>query len=162
MVTRFFRHVLATPLRVRRAFPPAALAAIEREITVAEGEYQAEIRFAVEGALDILPLLRGQTARARAIEVFSDLRVWDTEENNGVLIYLLLADRDVEIVADRGVSGSVDWGRICREMESRLAAGRYEEAIVAGIRSIAQVLAEQSPLRPAPKERLPDKPVLIT
>jgi uncharacterized membrane protein len=153
--------MLATPLRVRRAFPPASLAAIEREIAQAEREHHAEIRFAVEGALDALPLLRGQTARERAIEVFSDLRVWDTEHNNGVLIYLLLADRDVEIVADRGVSRIDDWARICREMEVRLARGLYEEAVVEGIRSIARVLSTHFPARRAPAERMPDKPVLI-
>ena len=161
MVTRFLRHVVATPLLVRRAFPAASLERIRREIEQAEHEYRAEIRFAVEGALDVLPLLRGQSARERAIEVFSDLRVWDTEENNGVLVYLLLADRDVEIVADRGVSRIDDWGRICREMEARLARGLYEEAVVEGIRSIARVLATHFPARGAPRERMPDQPVLI-
>lgn len=160
-MNRFLRHILATPLRVRRAFPPASLAAIEREIAQAEREHHAEIRFAVEGALDALPLLRGQTARERAIEVFSDLRVWDTEHNNGVLIYLLLADRDVEIVADRGVSRIDDWARICREMEARLARGLYEEAVVEGIRSIARVLSTHFPARRASAERLPDTPVLM-
>ena len=160
MVSRFLRHTFTTPLASRRAFPRAALEAIEREIAHAEREHRAEIRFAVEGALDTLPLLRGQTARERAIEVFSDLRVWDTEGNNGVLIYLLLADRDVEIVADRGVSAAVDWAGICREMESRLARGRYEEAVVEGIRAISRALAGL-PARSAPRERMPDKPVLI-
>jgi uncharacterized membrane protein len=162
MVTRFLRHLLSTPLRLCSAFPAASLERIEREIAQAERENHAEIRFAVEGALDILPLLRGQSARERAIEVFSDLRVWDTEGNNGVLIYLLLADRDVEIVADRGVSRIDDWGRICREMEARLARGRYEEAVVEGIRSIAAVLARGAPAREAPRERMPDRPVLIS
>jgi hypothetical protein len=161
MVNRFLRHMFTTPLALRRAFPRPARDAIEREIGLAEREYRAEIRFAAEGALDALPLLRGQSARERAIEVFSDLRVWDTEENNGVLIYLLLADRDVEIVADRGVRDVVDWGRICREMETRLAAGRYEEALVEGVRSIAQALSQHAPARRAPAERLPDKPVLL-
>lgn len=153
--------MFTTPLALRRAFPRPALDAIEREIGLAEREYRAEIRFAVEGALDALPLLRGQSARERAIEVFSDLRVWDTEQNNGVLIYLLLAERDVEIVADRGVSDIVDWGRICREMETRLAARRYEEALVEGVRSIAQALSKHAPAGSAPAERLSDKPVLI-
>lgn len=160
-MNRFLRHVLATPLLVQRAFPAAALERIEREIAKAECEHHAEIRFAVEGALDVMPLLRGQSARERAIEVFSELRVWDTEENNGVLIYLLLADRDVEIVADRGVSRIDDWAAICREMEKRLARGRYEEAVVEGIRSIAQVLTAHFPARRAPAERLPDRPVVM-
>jgi uncharacterized membrane protein len=161
MVTRFFRHVLSTPLGMRRAFPAPSLERIEREIAQAERDHHVEIRFAVEGALDVLPLLRGQTARARAIEVFSDLRVWDTEENNGVLIYLLLADRDVEIVADRGVSRIEDWPRICREMETRLARSDYEGAIIEGVRSIARVLAAHVPARRASVGRMPDQPVLI-
>ena len=156
--------MLATPLQVRMAFPSSTLEAIERAIAEAERENRAEIRFAVEAALDMMPLLRGQTARARAIEVFSDLRVWDTEHNNGVLIYLLLADRDLEIVADRGLSARVnpeEWARIALEMERRLAAGDYEAAVLEGIRSTARLLAKHFPARSAPVERLPDKAVLI-
>ncbi|HZO01281.1 MAG TPA: TPM domain-containing protein [Burkholderiales bacterium] len=137
---RTLRHLLATPGAVRRAFPPAALAAIAQAIE--ESEHQ--IRFAVEAGLDVGPLLRGESARARAIEVFSELRVWDTEHNNGVLVYLLLADRDVEIVADRGISARVpvrEWTRICAAMEARLAAGRYQHAVVEGIRDVARLLA---------------------
>ena len=98
---------MVTRWRVNRAFPGDTLTAIDRAIKASEATHRGEIRFAVEGALDIAPLLRGQTARERAIDVFSQLRIWDTEHNNGVLIYLLLADRDVEIVADRGIDAKV-------------------------------------------------------
>src|SRR5687767_441551 len=108
------------PGSVRRAFPAHDLQAIEKAIAKSEKRHGGEIRFAVEAALDVPALLRGQSAHGRALEVFSELRVWDTEANNGVLIYLLLADRDVEIVADRGVNrrvGPQGWEAACREME---------------------------------------------
>ncbi len=82
----------------------------------------------VEGALDGAPLFRNQPARERALDIFSQLRIWDTAHNNGVLIYLLLADRDVEIVADRGIDakvGAAGWEKICRAMETDFRAGRF-------------------------------------
>jgi uncharacterized membrane protein len=97
------------------------MAAIEDAIARGEREHSGEVRFAVEPALDTSALVAGESARARAIEVFSLLRLWDTDERNGVLIYLLLADRDIEIVADRGVAANVnasDWEAICRDMEA--------------------------------------------
>ena len=102
-IKRIIKHLSVGHAAMRRTFPPATLDRIKRTIAEAEQTHAGQIRFAVEAALDIKPLLAGQTARERAIEVFSNLRVWDTEHNNGVLIYLLLADRDVEIVADRGI-----------------------------------------------------------
>src|SRR5574340_1115776 len=104
---RIMRHLSSGLAAARRAFPPRALDAIERVIRETEARHDGQIRFAVEAALDLAPLLAGQTARQRAIEVFSQLRVWDTEHNNGVLIYLLLADRDAEIVADRGLHARI-------------------------------------------------------
>ena len=96
-----------------------------------------KIRFAVEHALDLPQLLAGMSARDRAIEVFSQLRVWDTEHNNGVLIYLLFADRDVEIVADRGIHAKVGagWEDICRSMEQRFRQGEFEAGVIEGIRA---------------------------
>ena len=119
-VKRIVKHLLATQGQVRRAFPPSALRVIEDVIKASEAEHTGEIRFVVEGGLDGMPLFKGQSARERAIELFSQLRMWDTQDNSGLLIYLLLADRAVEIVADRGISAKVkpdEWGRICREME---------------------------------------------
>ncbi len=110
------------------------------------------------------PLLAGQTARQRAIEVFSQLRVWDTEHNNGVLIYLLLADRDVEIVADRGVHaklGQATWEAVCQEMEAAFRQGKFEEGVIAGIRSVGAHLARHYPQVGTKTNELPDRPVLI-
>src|ERR671914_2923428 len=117
---RIARHLLAMPGALKRAFPPATMAAIEQAIAAGEREHRGEVRFAAEAALDVPVLFAGQSARERAIDVFSQLRVWDTAENNGVLIYLLLADRDIEIVADRGINAKLsegEWEAICHHME---------------------------------------------
>src|SRR3954463_603482 len=120
-IKRIGRHLVEHRWRVRRMFPRHALAAIERAIRAGEATHSGQVRFVVEGALDGAPLFRNQSARERALDIFSQLRIWDTAHNNGVLIYLLLADRDVEIVADRGIDakvGSAGWENICREMEA--------------------------------------------
>jgi uncharacterized membrane protein YgcG len=164
VLARVLRHVLSPPWRSRTAFPPATLQAIERAIQSSEASHRGQIRFAVETALELLPLLRGVTARERALEVFSALRVWDTEHNNGVLIYVLLADRDVEILADRGLHarlGAADLERICRAMEQAFRAGRFQEGVVAGIEALGSYLARHFPREaPGPNE-LPDQPVVL-
>ncbi len=162
---RILRHLAFPELRVRRAFPPQTLAAIERAIHECEASHLGEIRFVVEGAIHPMPLLRGVTPRERARQVFSDLRVWDTEKNTGVLVYLLLADRHIEIVADRGIHARVGddgWLAICRDMEAALRAGRVTEGVVTGIRAIGALLTEHFPSagEPNPNE-LPDRPVLV-
>jgi uncharacterized membrane protein len=147
-----------------RRFPKEAMPAIEQAIASSEATHRGEIRFAAEDALDGPALLAGQPARARAIEVFSQLGVWDTEENNGVLIYLLLADHDIEIVADRGINARVapaDWEKICRAMEQALARGAYEQAIVGGIKEVSALLARHFPPRPGDRDELPNKPVAL-
>ena len=140
---RIARHLMMTPGRVRRTFPQAALLAIEGAINATEQHHSGQIRFAVEGALDVTPLLRGQSARERAIDLFAQLRIWDTADNNGVLIYLLLADRDVEIVADRGIAEKIAapaWEQICRTMESAFLRGEYEKGVLTGIHQVAHGL----------------------
>jgi uncharacterized membrane protein len=158
---RIARHLFALPHAARRAFPPVSLKTIEKAIEEAEREHAGQIRFAVEGALDAAPLFRGQSARERALEVFSQLRVWDTEHNNGVLIYLLLADRNVEIVADRGIHArtGTQWEEICRAMEAELRRGNYEKAVLEGIRAVARHLARHFP--GSRVNELPDKPVVL-
>ena len=161
---RLVLHLGTPSWLVRRRFPASALAAIEAAIAAGEERHEAEIRFVVEGALDPRAILRGVTPRARAIDVFSELRVWDTEHNNGVLIYLLLADRDVEIVADRGVAAKIpaaEWEAICREMEKHLRAGSYGDAAVAGIRATSELLARHFPLRGPRHGEQPDEPVVL-
>lgn len=160
---RMLRHMNSSQRSLRRAFPRAALSAIEQQIGACENNHQGEIRFAVEAALDTIPLLRGQSARERAIEVFSELRIWDTEHNNGVLIYLLLADRDVEIVADRGIDARVqhhEWEAICREMEKAFGAGDYERGSLTGICMVSSLLERCFPAQGANPNELPDKPVI--
>ena len=154
---------MVTKWRINRAFPVDTLVAIDRAIKASEATHRGEIRFAVEGALDIAPLLRGQTARERAIDVFSQLRIWDTERNNGVLIYLLLADRDVEIVADRGIDAKVgpqEWERICRKMEAAFRQGDYEGGGIGGIQEVTRHLAEHFPAIGDDRNELPDNPVV--
>jgi len=162
---RIIRHLAFFPAQLKRAFPSSSLAAIERSIRACEDSHQGEIRFVVEGALGLIPLLKGVSARERAIEVFSALRVWDTEHNNGVLIYLLLADRDVEIVADRGVhrlAGDEVWEGICREMESAFAEGHFEEGAIAGIQAIGRCLAAYYPVGGGAKpNELADRPLVL-
>ncbi|HLS86927.1 MAG TPA: TPM domain-containing protein [Burkholderiales bacterium] len=160
---RFFRHVLSLPGAVGRAFPASSLSRIEQAVAESENLHGGQIRFAVEAALEPAELLRGVSARERAIEVFSELRVWDTEANNGVLLYLLLADHDVEIVADRGYNGKVrpdEWEAVCREMEASLRGGRYEEAVLEGIRGIAELVAPHFPAGSGRGE-LSDRPAVV-
>jgi uncharacterized membrane protein len=161
---RIATHLMSTRWTVNRAFPRDTLMAIEKEIKASEATHHGEIRFAVEGALHIEPLLRGQSARERAIDVFSQLRIWDTEHNNGVLIYLLLADRDVEIVADRGIHqkvGAQEWEGICRTMEAAFRQGDFEGGVVRGIREVTQHLIRHFPPIGDDRNELPDKPVVM-
>lgn len=162
---RWIRHLCSGQWQVRRVFPARALRAIEDAIRQSERTHGGEIRFAVEAGLDIGALLKNQSARERALEVFSQLRVWDTQHNNGVLIYLLLADHDVEIVADRGIHAHVGvqgWEAICRIMETEFRAGRFESGVIAGIQAVGRHLAAHYPKRGGTGEdELPDQPVVL-
>ena len=138
--------------------------AIDKAIKASEAAHCGEIRFVVEGALHIESLLRGQSARERAIDVFSQLRIWDTARNNGVLIYLLLADRDVEIVADRGIDAKVGpqgWERICRKMEAAFRGGDFQGGGIGGIQEVTRHLAKHFPAAGDDRNELPDKPVVV-
>lgn len=161
---RIARHLFALPGAAGRALAPGAMAEIEKAIAKSETQHTGEIRLAIEAALDGAALFAGQSARSRAIDVFSQLRVWDTEQNNGVLIYLLLADRDIEVVADRGISAKVeaqDWEAICHRMEAALAKGEFAQGIIAGIEEVSRVLARHFPARAGDANELPDKPVVL-
>ena len=163
-IKRITKHLLLTHWQVNRAFPSDTLIAIDRAIKASEAAHVGEIRFAVEGALDGTALFRGQSVRERAIEVFSQLRIWDTEHNNGVLIYLLLADRDVEIVVDRGIHTKVcsaEWEKICRKMETAFKQANYEGGVVSGIQAVTQHLTTYFPAAIAGRNELPDKPVVL-
>jgi hypothetical protein len=163
-LARLLRHLATTSARVRRAFPASALHAIEGAIAASETTHAGELRFVAEGSLDGLPLLRGQSARERAIELFARLHVWDTEHNTGVLIYVLLADRRVEIVADRGIharAGAEAWSAICRGMEVHFGAGDFGRGAVHGIEAVTQLLTRHFPLHPGDRNELPDTPVVL-
>jgi uncharacterized membrane protein len=163
-LSRVFRHLLYPGFLVRRRFPAAALKRIEKAIGASESRHRGQIRYALEGALALHPLLAGQTARERAIEVFSALKIWDTEENNGVLVYLLLPDHDVEIIADRGIAravGPAAWEEICRHMEECFRAGGYERGVVEGIELVGRHLERHYPALHERRDELPDAPIRL-
>jgi uncharacterized membrane protein len=161
---RFARHVMMSPARAHRAFPAPVMEAIRREIATQEQRHSGETCVVVEAELTTGQLWRDMGSRDRAREVFATHGVWNTEENNGVLIYVLLADRKVEIVADRGIDRRVraeEWQRIVRDMDERFHAGQFEEGAVAGVRAVAELLAAHFPARGARRNELADPPALI-
>jgi len=158
------RHLTCSARRTRILFNPSVLAEIERAITTAEAQHAGEIRFAIETALPLWALWRSMTPRQRAVELFARLHVWDTEANNGVLIYLLRADRAVEIIADRGIHarvGASEWERVCREVESHYRAGRYAEGSRAAVTGVAGLLALHFPSGRSSGNELPNQPILL-
>lgn len=164
MLRRWLQHLTTTHFALRRCFPPATLAAIDAAITASERHHRAEIRCAVETALTAGHLLRGVVSAARAAEVFSGLGVWDTAENNGVLLYVLLAERNIEIVADRGFAGRVtvaEWESICAGMEVAFSAGRYEAGTLAALDRISALARQHFPAQGEERNELPDRTVLL-
>jgi uncharacterized membrane protein len=159
---RTLKHLTATPHAVRRVFTPEVLQRIETEISTSEAQHGGEIRFAIEGNLSGPDLLRAVTPRTRALQAFSQLGVWDTEQNNGVLIYVLWADRDVEIVADRGFNGRVkaeQWAAVCKAMEQHFAKGDAAAAVVQGIREVGALMAQHFPV--SDRNEQSDRPVIL-
>ena len=163
-IRRITRHLVEHRWRARSIFTAGVLDDIERAIKAGEATHCGQLRFVVEGALDGRPLFRNQSARERALDIFSQLRIWDTAHNNGVLIYLLLADRKVEIVADRGIDakvGAAGWQAICRDMEADFRSGRFKVGVIKGIAAASRELAKYFPPDAHPRNELPDKPVVI-
>ena len=163
---RALSHLLATRGDLARTFPPRTLAAIEAAIADTERSHSAEIRFAIEPALEPLEAFRGRGSRDRAVQVFAETGTWDTELNNGVLVYVLLADRSVEIVADRGYNGRVaaeEWTAACRAMEAAFREGRHEAGAVEGIRRVGDIVARHYPAAPGASnpDELPNRPILL-
>lgn len=161
---RLLRHLFAPS--ARRWFPEASLRRIADAIAADEARHRGEVCFAVDAALPWRAVLAGREARARAEDVFARLRVWDTEENNGVLIHLLLADRRIEIVADRGLAGRVSeaqWRGVCLLMEERLRAGDAEAAVLRGVTAAGDLLAGHFPRIAGREDRneLPDMPQIL-
>ena len=161
---RMLRHLCATRAGTRRRFPDDVHARIESAIRDAEERSSGEIRFVVETALGIGELWAGVTPRERAMQVFAELGVWDTDLRNGVLIYVLGADRDVEIVADRGAAGRIsaaDWENACRLMEQHFRDGRFAEGAVAGVSAVGGLLEREFPASGATRDELPNQPALL-
>jgi len=163
---RWLAHAATTPLALRSAFPPRVLASIGAAIELAEAGHSGEIRFVVEGSLPWVYLRRNAPVRRRALALFSELRIWDTEHNNGVLIYVELADRGVEIVADRGIARRVDselWHRICHDLKEQCKLGNYEAGAVGAVREVGALLQREFPLAPGQTRtnELPDRPLIL-
>jgi uncharacterized membrane protein len=163
-IKRCLRHLMLPRWFAVRRFPSAAMARIERAVKESEMLHGGQVRVAVESSLDIGALMRKQTARERALDVFSELRVWDTRDNCGVLLYLLLADHDVEIVADRGIAERVSqsqWENICQEMEIEFRAGHFETGLLRGVKRVSALLALHFPASGERNDKLPDRPTLL-
>ena len=163
-IRRISRHLFTTKHHLKSTFPPHVLKAIGQAIKSSETQHCGELRFVIEPALDSLSVLSGVTPRQRAIEIFSQLRVWDTEHNSGLLIYLLLADRAVEIVADRGIHarvGTQQWTAICNQVQSDFKQSAYESGVLAGIASATALLVKNFPAKGTHKNELPDSPVVL-
>ena len=163
-IGRIVKHLLTTHGAVKRAFPGHAFRAIDEAIKASEATHVGQVRFVVEAALDGSSLFKGQSARERAIEVFAQLHVWDTEHNNGLLIYVLLADRAVEIVADRGIHakvGSEEWRAVCDHMERAFRDSSYESGVLNGVQEVTRHLVTHFPAAGSGANELPDKPVVL-
>ena len=163
-IARIAKHLFYSRRKAKRLFPPAVLTEIEQAVKASEGAHSAELRFVIEAALSPVLLRNNLTAKQRALEIFAEFGVWDTEQNNGVLIYLLLADHAIEIVADRGINriiGASGWEAICREMQEHFRRARYREGALAGIARISAILKEHFPREGADQNELPNHPVIL-
>lgn len=161
---RLCRHLFILPSAVNQYFSKDEMRRIEAAITASEAMHLGEIRFAVESNLPFLDVFAKKPAKKRAIEVFSQLGVWDTEQNNGVLIYLLLADHDFEILADRGIHqhvGNQAWARISQEMEALFRQGRFEAGVLHGIAKISEHLVQHYPAISHNHNELSNAPIII-
>ena len=161
---RTLKHFLYPGWWLRRDFPVSELDKIETAIKVSESKHSGEIRFAIESSLPFKALWRDETIEERGVEVFSLLRVWDTEDNNGVLIYLLLADKRVVITADRNINkvvGQAEWQRICKQMESAFKSKQFGQGVVTGVEEISLLLEQNFPVKNLNVDELPNKPVIL-
>ncbi|GGB97723.1 membrane protein [Oxalicibacterium flavum] len=162
--SRALRHLTSTRFSGRKAFPCEALRAIQHAIEAGEARHRAEIRLIVEAGLSFSDIVAGIGARDRAHELFSQYRIWDTEENSGILIYIDLADHQVEIVADRGVTRLISeqqWQSVCRAMTEGFARGDYRDGVIAGLRQLNDLLQACLPEGDPQPDQLSNKPILL-
>ncbi|MDM0077485.1 TPM domain-containing protein [Variovorax sp. J2P1-59] len=165
-LARLWRHRWVDEAEVRHALPPDVLERLERRVGASERRHSGEIRICVEAGLPMSYLWRDARPRERAITLFGKLRVWDTEDNNGVLIYLLLAEHAIEIVADRGIDAHVsdeDWAAMARRMGAAFREGRFEDGLTQALEEVSALLVEHFPLAEGQADRneLPDAPVVL-
>jgi uncharacterized membrane protein len=163
-IMRMLKHLCATRAGMRRRFSSDVTDSIEQAVAAAEQRTSGEIRFAIDTALDIPELWAGKSPRECAHEAFAHLRVWDSELNNGVLIYVLMADRDVEIVADRGAAARIsptEWEGVCRLIENHFREGRFQEGALAGVAAVGGLLEREFPSRSGNRDELPNQPALL-
>lgn len=161
---RLLKHLLVPAWWAHRPFGRATLDAIEAAIGAAETGHRGELRFVVEGPLPLAALWRGESVRQRATELFSRLRVWDTEDNSGILLYVQLVDRRVEILADRGIDARVsqeEWDLICRGMELAFRDGDFRRGALEAVDQAAQLLTRHFPVAGSDHNELPDRPVVL-
>jgi len=165
-LARIWRHRWTDEADVRRALPADLLDRLTRRVAASERRHSGEIRVCVEAGLPLSYLWRDAPARERAIMLFGKLRVWDTADNNGVLIYLLLAEHAIEIVADRGIDARVDaaqWAAMATRMGAAFREGRFEDGLTQALEEVSALLVEHFPLADGQADRneLPDAPVLL-
>ncbi len=161
---RYWRHIVTDRTDVRRAVSAADLARLEQLIAEGERRHRGQVCLAIEPALPLARVSEELSPRERALEVFGLMRVWDTEENCGILVYLLLADRDVEIIADRGIHrvvGDVAWQAICTKMEAAFREGRFNDGLGEGLQAINALLAQHFPRSEAGPNELVDRPRIL-
>lgn len=161
---RVLRHLFETRFLTRRRFPASALDRIQAAVAAAEATHAGELRVVIETDLDAWSILFGKLPRQRAIEVFGGFHVWDTELNNGVLLYVLCADKSVEIVADRGFNALVsatEWRGACQLIETEFARGHWVDGIIAGINAASVLMARHFPASGRSGNELPDRPALL-
>jgi uncharacterized membrane protein len=162
--SRLFKHLFATSRQTKKYFPASGLQLIEDRIAESEIGHSGQIRVVIETTLSPYAIWHQQSSRERAIEVFSLQKIWDTENNNGVLIYLLMADHAFEIIADRGVHQKVGdefWKKVCEMMEIRLKNSDFQEGVLTGIHEIDQILRKFYPASVITPNELSDEPILI-
>ena len=162
---RIFKHRWMDESDTRRAVPPELLHRLTRRVAASEQRHSGEVRICVEAGLPMSYLRRGAHARERAVMMFAKLRVWDTEHNNGVLIYLLLADHAIELVADRGLNqhmSAAQWQTMVQHLGAAIKEGRYEDGLTQALEEVSAVLVKHFPLAEGasnPNE-LPNAPTL--
>jgi uncharacterized membrane protein len=163
-LSRWFKHAFMPPWCWRLSFPADVLKVIEIAVKQSESQHRGELRFAIENSLSPGWVWHGMSARHRATQVFSNLRVWDTEDNSGVLIYIQLADREVHILADRGINKCVEqseWDRIAKAMQHAFSQGHFKEGSVQGIEEVTRLLADHFPANAHDVNELPNRPVIV-